>query len=160
MATATKKPATKTATTTTRKPAAANAPERNIETAVAYVRQTAERAVDLPVGAALTVVDNVRPLTEAEAREKELKQFRTQVSRELNKLERRGGQARRKAQTRVRGTRNRVERELKQRRRSVETQVKRTRKDAEVTLKQNRRKAETGLKKARTTVEEGVSALV
>nr|MDQ3571667.1 hypothetical protein [Actinomycetota bacterium] len=99
MATATKKPANKTASTTAKKPATTKAQERNIETAVAYVRQTAERAVDVPVGAALTVVDNVRPLTAAEAREKELKQFRTQVSRELNKLERRGGQARRKAQT-------------------------------------------------------------
>ena len=147
MATATKKPATKTATTTTRKPAATKAPERNIETAVAYVRQTAERAVDVPVGAALTVVDNVRPLTEVEAREKELKQFRTQVSRELNKLERRGGQARRKAQTRVRGTRNRVERELKQRRNRVEK-----------TVKQNRVKAEKAVKDVQAKVSERVGS--
>jgi prefoldin subunit 5 len=138
-----------TATKTTQTSAAATKDERSIDTAVSYVRQTAERAVDVPVGAALTVAENVsetvKPWAEPTGREKELKQLRTQVSRELNKLERRGGQARRKATTRARSTRNRIERELKQRRNRVER-----------TVKQNRTKAERGLKTRRTQVEKTV----
>jgi hypothetical protein len=117
--------------------------------AVSYVIQTAERSVDLPVGVALTVrdavTDAVEPWTSSTTREKELKSLRTQVTRELNKFERRGGQARRKATQRVRQTRNRLEREVKQRRRSIEKQVK-----------ENRAKAEGQLKKARTAVQERV----
>jgi hypothetical protein len=98
---------------------------------VAYVRQTAERAVDVPVGAALIardrVNDVVEPWTSSETRSKELKGIRTQVTRELNKFERRGGQARRKASTRVRRTRNRIERQVIQRRRAVEKGVKQNR---------------------------------
>ena len=85
--------------------------------AVAIAKQTAERAVDLPVGAALTardrVADTVESLSTTAKREKELKSIRTQVTRELSRFERRGGQARRKAVQRVRTTRNRVEREAK-----------------------------------------------
>ena len=61
---------------------------------VSYARQTAERSVDVPVGAVLTVADRVNevvePFTKRETAERELKSFRTQVERELNKLERRG----------------------------------------------------------------------
>ena len=114
-----------------------------------YVRQTAERSVDVPVGVALTVRDRVNeavePWTQTETRERELKSLRTQVTRELNSYERRGGQARRKATSRARQTRNRVEREIRQRRRSIERQVK-----------QNRRKAEQQLKKAQSAVSERV----
>lgn len=121
--------------------------------AATYVRQGTERAVDVPVGAALVAADRVNaivePLTDTETREQELKGIRQRVERELNKFERRGGTARRKATQRVRRTRNRVERELKQRRTSVETSVK-----------ENRTKAEEQLTKARSTFEERVSALV
>ena len=120
--------------------------------AVAIVRQGAERAVDLPVGAALTlrdrVEDAIEPWTTESTRERELKSLRTQVTRELNRFERRGGQARRKATQRARSTRNRVEREVKSRRREVEK-----------TVRQNRTKAETQLKKARTAVQERVPVL-
>ena len=147
MATSTTKPTPKTQKTTT---TAKAAPKR---TPADIVREGTERAVNVPVGAALTAADRVNelvePFTTNEGREKELKSIRTRVERELNRYERRGGTARRKATQRARQTRNRVERELKQRRRSVETQVK-----------QNRKKAEDGLKKARTQVEERVSALV
>jgi hypothetical protein len=119
----------------------------------AYARQTAERSVDLPVGAALTVVDRVNeivePFTARQSAERELKSIRTRVERELNRFERRGASARRKTRTRVRQTRNRVERELKQRRRKVQT-----------TVKQNRVKAEGGLKRAQTAVQDRVSTLV
>jgi hypothetical protein len=119
----------------------------------AYARHTAERSVDVPVGAALTVVERVNeiiePFTARQTAERELKSIRTRVERELNRFERRGAGARRKTRTRVRQTRNRVERELKQRRRKVQT-----------TVKQNRTKAEDGLKRAQTTVTERVSTLV
>ena len=119
--------------------------------AVDYVKQTAERSVDVPVGVALTVRDRVNdavePWTQSETRERELKSLRTQVTRELNKFERRGGQARRKATGRARQTRNRLEREVKQRRRAFEKQVK-----------QNRTKAEEQLKKAQSAVSERVGA--
>jgi F0F1-type ATP synthase membrane subunit b/b' len=118
---------------------------------VATVRQSAERAVDVPVGAALTVRERVNgvvePWTKSETRSKELKDLRAQVTRELNRFERRGGQARRKATTRARRTRNRVEREVVQRRRAIERGVK-----------QNRTKVERGLKKAQTAVQERVPA--
>src|ERR671919_62877 len=138
--------ATGTATKKTTQSTTTAQRERGIESAVAYVRQTAERAVDVPVGAALSVAENVsetvKPWTASTSRERELKQLRTQVSREFNKLERRGGQARRKATTRARTTRNRIERELRQRRNRVER-----------TVTQNRTKAERELKARRTQVE-------
>lgn len=153
--TATKKARTSTSTTKT-----TQAPQRD-NRAVTYVVQTAERTVDLPVGVALTVrdrvTDAVEPWTSAATREKELKSLRTQVTRELNKFERRGGQARRKATQNVRRTRNRLEREVKQRRRSIERQVKQRRTKVEKAVKQNRTKAEEQLKKAQTAVQERVS---
>jgi hypothetical protein len=119
----------------------------------AYARHTAERSVDVPVGAALTVADRVNeiiePFTKRASAERELRTVRTRVERELNRFERRGASARRKTRTRVRQTRNRVERELKQRRRKVQT-----------TVKQNRAKAEDGLKRAQTVVQDRVSTLV
>ena len=119
---------------------------------VDYVRQSAERAVDVPVGAALTARDRVNevvePWTNPETRDRELKSFRSQVTRELNRFERRGGQARRTATQNVRTTRNRVERELKTRRREV------TR-----TVKENRAKAEERLRQAQTAVQERVPVL-
>ena len=104
MATA-KSSTTKTTTTKAQRSAAAKKAAETraqnqqtvAETAIAYVRETAERAVDVPVGAALTVAETVKPLTETTSREREIKRLRTQVTREINKLERRGGQARRKA---------------------------------------------------------------
>jgi hypothetical protein len=153
----TKATTTKTTTTTNAQTAKQRSDARQIREgvtkarngAVSYVRQTAERSVDVPVGVALTVRDRVNeavePWTQTETRERELKTLRTQVTRELNRYERRGGQARRKATSRARQTRNRVEREIRQRRRSIERQVK-----------QNRRKAEQQLKKAQSAVSERV----
>jgi hypothetical protein len=110
---------------------------------------TAVTAVDLQVGAALTAADRVRELVEPwrqrHTAERELKGFRHQVTREVNKAERRGGTARRRFTQRARRTRNRVERQVTQQRRSVETAVER-----------NRRKAEQRLKTARTQLGERV----
>ncbi len=120
---------------------------------VSYVRRTAERSVDVPVGAALTVAEQVtgavEPFTARQTANQELRTIRTRVERELNRLERRGATARRKTRTRVRRTRNRVERELTRRRRRVEA-----------TVKQSRTRAEHRLKRAQTAVQDRVSALV
>jgi hypothetical protein len=128
--------------------------------AAAYVRQTTERAVDVPVGVALTTAERVnelvQPWTATTTREREIKSLRRRVERELNRFERRGAGARRKARQRVRETRNRVERELKQRRKSVETSVKQNRARVETSVKEGRTRVETGVKKA----QDAVSALV
>ena len=120
---------------------------------VSYARQTAERTIDLPVGAALTVADRVtdivEPFTGRQTANRELKAIRTRVERELNRLERRGATARRKTRTRARRTRGRVERELTRRRRRVQT-----------TVKHNRARAENSVKRAQTVVQERVSTLV
>ena len=125
---------------------------------VQVVRQSAERALDVPVGAALLarerVTDALEPWTSTSGRQRELKSLRTQVTRELNKSERRGGQARRKATQRARSTRTRVERELKARRREVERTVKQNRTKVTRTVKQNRGKAEDALSKAQDRVTE------
>src|ERR671923_2393906 len=116
---------------------------------VSYARHTAERSVDVPVGAALTFADRVTeivdPFRTPGSANRELNSIRTRVQRELNRLERRGAGARRRTRTRVRRTRNPVTRELRQRRRRVET-----------TVKQNRVRAEDSLKRA----QERVTALV
>lgn len=127
---------TSTAATTAAKPA----PKTSAEIARERALQTAETAVDIPVGAALTAYERateaVEPFGTPSKREAEMKRVRTQFRRELNKVERRGGTARRRAVQRAKRTRNRLEREVKQQRRSLET-----------TVRQNRRKAETELKR-------------
>lgn len=117
-----------------------------------YARRAGESAVtavDLQVGAALTAADRVRelvkPWQQRQTAERELKSIRHQVTREVNKAERRGGTARRRFTQRARRTRNRVERQVNQRRRSVETAVER-----------NRRRAEQQLRTARTQFGERV----
>jgi hypothetical protein len=153
MATTAKTSSTKT-TSATKAPSVKTAENTPAEA----VRQSAERVVDLPVGAALTVRDRVTdvvdPWTSTEGREKELKSLRKQVTRELNKFERRGGQARRKATQRVRSTRTRIERELKARRREAERTYKQNRTKVTKAVKDNATKAEDTLSKAQERVSE------
>jgi hypothetical protein len=98
-------------------------------------RVTAERAVDLPVGAVLSVTDRVaelvEPFTGRASAEKQLKSYRTELRRSVKRTERRGATARRKATTEARKTRNRVEREARKRQRTVETSLKRNRNELE-----------------------------
>ena len=120
---------------------------------VSYARHTAERTVDVPVGAVLSVADRVtdivEPFTARQTANQELKSIRTRVERELNRLERRGATARRKTRTRARRTRGRVERELARRRRRVQA-----------TVKSNRTRAENQVKHAQSAVSERVATLV
>jgi prefoldin subunit 5 len=153
---------TRSTTRSTRSTTTTTKAEAKSGVAVARERlvQATETAVDVPVGAALTVVervnDAVEPFGTPSKREAELKRFRTQLRRELNKVERRGGTARRRALQRAKRTRNRLEREVKQQRRGLETSVRQNRRKAETQLKQ----AEKQLKANRTEAEKTVRGLV
>jgi hypothetical protein len=98
-------------------------------------RTVAETAVDIPVGAVLTVTDRVtdlvEPFTARTAAEKQLKSYRTELRRRVKRTERRGTTARRKATSEARKTRNRVEREARKHQRTVETTLKRNRDELE-----------------------------
>ncbi|HVY78799.1 MAG TPA: hypothetical protein VG898_09865 [Solirubrobacterales bacterium] len=98
-------------------------------------RSVAETAVDLPVGAVLTVTERVtelvEPFTGRSAAEKQLKSYRTELRRRVKRTERRGATARRRATSEARKTRNRVEREARKRQRTVETTIKRNRDELE-----------------------------
>jgi hypothetical protein len=98
-------------------------------------RVRAERVVDLPVGAVLTVTDRVaglvEPFTGRASAEKQLKSYRTGLRRHVKRTERRGTTARRRATSEARKTRNRVEREARKRQRAVETSLKRNRNELE-----------------------------
>jgi len=98
-------------------------------------RTAAETAVDLPVGAVLSLTDRVTDLVEPfsgrGAAEKQLKSYRTELRRRVKRTERRGTTARKRAITEARKTRNRVEREARKRQRTVETTLKRNRNELE-----------------------------
>jgi hypothetical protein len=98
-------------------------------------RVVAETAVDLPVGAVLTVTERVtelvEPFTDRSAAEKQLKSYRAEIRRRIKRTERRGATARRRATSEARKTRNRVEREARKRQRTVETTLKRNRDELE-----------------------------
>ncbi len=103
-------------------------------------RSVAETAVDLPVGAVLSVTDRVtelvEPFTGRGAAEKQLKSYRTELRRQVKRTERRGATARRRATSQARKTRNRVEREARKRQRTVETTLKRNRNELEQRVRQ------------------------
>ena len=98
-------------------------------------RSVAETAIDVPVGAVLSVTDRVsdlvEPFTGRTSAEKKLQSYRSELRRTLKRTERRGSTARRKATTEARKTRNKVEREARKRQRTVETTLKRNRSDVE-----------------------------
>lgn len=98
-------------------------------------RSVAETAVDLHVGAVLSLTDRVtelvEPFTGRTAAEKQLKSYRTELRRRVKRTERRGATARKRATTEARKTRNRVEREARKRQRTVETTLKRNRDEFE-----------------------------
>jgi len=121
--------ATQTKARKSAKPKTAKAAEKN------QSRSAAERAVDLPVGAILTVTDRISELVEPfsgrSGAEKQLKSYRSELQRRVKRTERRGATARRRATGEARKTRKRVEREARNRRRTVETNLKRNRDELE-----------------------------
>ena len=117
--------------------------------AYSQTQQAIETVVDLPVGTALTVKDRVddltRPWRNIETATEEVKHLRHRIDRELTKVERRGGIARRKATQRAQRTRGRLEREVSQRRRRAEDAVR-----------SNRRRVEERFRGAKSSVDERV----
>jgi hypothetical protein len=107
------------------------------KTPVVRVTEYAERAVLIPVGAALVARDNVvstveqlrTSLTSREQAEKELAAQRKRIGTDLKRFERRGRSERNRVERRVKTARTRVERELRQRRTRVEREIRSTRKD-------------------------------
>lgn len=170
MATTSKAKATKAEATTSTKTKAKTTETETAKTAVEdkggvtvateYVKSAAETAVDVPVGAALSAADRVGELNTRfntqTKRETELRRVRNQFRRELNKVERRGGSARKRALQSAKRTRTKVEREVKARRRSAETTLRQQRRSLESSLKRNRTEAEKRVREA----SERVQALV
>jgi hypothetical protein len=131
------------------------------KTPVDRVTEYAERAVLIPVGAALVARDNVistvdglrTSLTSREKAEKDIKRF-----------ERRGRTERNRVERRVKKARTRVERELRQRRTRVEREIRSTRKDVGAQADLLTARVEnfvqsriTGATKAATTAQERVA---
>jgi hypothetical protein len=133
---------------TTRSAARSAAAEKN------QIVKVAETAVDVPVGVALSFTDRVQelvePWTDRVGAERQLSVYRTQLTRNLKRAERRGSTARRKATTQAKRTRTRVEREV----RRVEREARRRQRRAETTLRQNRRRVETTLRRNRRQAEQ------
>lgn len=107
------------------------------KTPVDRVTEYAERAVLIPVGAALVARDNVASSVEQlrttlatrEKAEKELAVQRKRVEADLKRFERRGRTERNRVERQVKKARTRVERVLRQRRTRVEREIRSTRKD-------------------------------
>ncbi len=97
-----------------------------VKTAVEHAQEIAERAVLIPVGAALEARDLV---------EKTLDELTTTYSsresaeKQLRRFERRGATARRRVERQAKKARTRVEREVRRRRTRVEREAKRVRRD-------------------------------
>jgi len=92
----------------------------------ARARSAAERAVDLPVGAVLEVSDRIAelvgPFTDRSKAERQLKSYRTRVTRSVKRTERRGASARRKAAREAKRNRAEVEQRV---RKAIEEQTSR-----------------------------------
>ena len=117
--------------------------EVNQRNPVEQVQYAAERAVLIPVGAALTATDRVAEAVTDLARTYSTPETAQKpVERDLRRFERRGSTARNRAERRVKRTRTRVERELRQRRTRAVRVVKRNRTQLERQAKTVRRDLE------------------
>jgi exonuclease VII small subunit len=100
----------------------------NERTPVEQVQEYAERAVLVPVGAALTATDRVaETVTELTKAYSSRETAQKRLERDIKRFERRGTTARNRFERQLKRTRTRVERELRQRRSRVQRVVKRNR---------------------------------
>ncbi|HYH54293.1 MAG TPA: hypothetical protein VD761_09195 [Solirubrobacterales bacterium] len=124
-----KKSAAKTASASKRAATKAAAAEKN------QVQSVVQTAVDIPVGAVLSVSDRVselvEPWTDRSKAQRQIKGYRSSLRKSVKRTERRGSSARRKAISEARKTRKELEREARSRRRNVETTIKRNRNEVE-----------------------------
>ena len=138
--TKTRRRATTRRTAATKRTSPASEATRN---PVEQVQYAAERAVLIPVGAALTATDRVSEAVTNLTRvygTPETAQKR--VERDLKRFERRGTTARNRVERQLKRTRTRVERELRQRRTRAVRVVKRNRTQLERQAKTVRRDLE------------------
>src|SRR5436190_70316 len=118
------------------------------------VQAQAERAVLIPVGAALTardvVVDATKPYTASrESAERELTKLTKRVATNLRRFERRGNTARNRAVRQAKRTRTQFERQVRRSRSQTTRFLRRNRREAERQVKAARRQAERQVKTAR-----------
>ncbi|MEI7625134.1 MAG: hypothetical protein WCK06_03205 [Actinomycetota bacterium] len=99
-------------------------PDPGLRPASTQAQDAAERAVLIPVGAALVAADRVRAIV-AEVRSEYADFDRAQkhFESEIKRFERRGYTARNRLEREIKKTRTRFERDLRQRRKSVTAQV-------------------------------------
>jgi len=143
--------AKKAAATRQRKAAQAAAPAAP-KTPVERVTEYAEKAVLVPVGAALvardTLVSSVEEIvttyTSRDKAEKDLKARQRKLDANLRKFERRGTTARNRAVREVKRAQTKVERELRQRRNETVRIVKRNSREAERQVKATGRDMQDG----------------
>jgi len=122
-------------------------------------QDVAEKAVLIPVGAALLARDRVveRVVDVAKPyRSRETAQRR--IERDIKRFERRGTTARNRVERELKRTRTRVERELRQRRTRVERVVKRNRTRVEREAKSLQHDVRRQTKVAQTRVDEAVAS--
>lgn len=96
--------------------------ELNARTPLQQAQDYAERAVLIPVGAALVARDTVVEATKPYVTRQTVQR---QVERDLRRFERRGSTARNRVERELKKARTRVERELRQRRTRLERTVRR-----------------------------------
>jgi hypothetical protein len=115
----------------------------------------AERAVLIPVGAALVARDTlVEGVTEAAKPYRQRETAQRQLERDLRRFERRGTTARNRVERELKRTRTRVERELRQRRNRVQRVVRQNRTRVRREVKSLRRNGQ----KLATDVQERVAS--
>lgn len=152
-----KKSAAKTAKASKRAATKTAAAEKN------QVQVVVETAVDVPVGAVLTVSDRVsdlvEPWTDRSKAQRQIKNYRSSLRKSLKRTERRGTTARRRALTEARKTRNQVEREARKRQRDVETTLKRNRNEVEQRVRKAIEEQATRAQGVVTTVSDQLAAL-
>ena len=129
--------------------------EANVKSPVQQVQDIAERAVLVPVGAALVARDQVvETVANAAKPYRNRESAQRQLERELKRFEHRGSTARNRAERQIKRTRTRVERELRQRRGSVQRVLKRNRTRVERDTRSLRRDVERQGRVAQRTVSQ------
>lgn len=120
-------------------PGATTSTSTQPKTRVNFVTELAERAVLVPVGAGLTLRDDIVSTVKGLATKY---QTRAGLERELKRFEKRGVKARNRFERQLTRRRKRVEREMRHRRRGVERAVKQNRRRLEREVRQVRKDLE------------------
>ena len=126
----------------------------NAKTPIDRAVEYAEKAVLVPVGAALIARDNVvSTVTDLRV------SYSTpeKAQRELRRFERRGATARNRFERQVKKTRTRVERELRQRRTRVQRVLKQNRTRVERELKQRQKDLDLAQARVENLVQTGIT---